>query len=76
MENQEENKAHVLMTLLGFLIHSQNQPSPMSRFIECARRRRSVNRVAHIQRFLRRQQESREDFNALLAYCSSPAVRR
>lgn len=76
MENQEENKAHTLMTLLGFLIHSQNQTSPLSRFIECARRRRAVNRVAHIQRFLRRQQESREDIEALLANCSSPAVRR
>lgn len=76
MENQEKNKAHTLITVLGFLVHSLNQPSPISRFIECARRRRAVNRVAHIQRFLRRQQQSQEDFEDLLANCSSPAVRR
>lgn len=76
MENEPEKNAHTLMALLGFLIHSQNNPSPMSTFIDCARRRRAVNRLAHGQRFLRRQQESREDFEALLAHYSFHAVRR
>ncbi|XP_028290540.1 protein ALP1-like [Gouania willdenowi] len=77
MENQPDTITHSLLTLLVFWVHLQNnQRSQMSRFIECARRRFAVNRAARVQRFLRRQQETRRAFEALMANYNSPPAKR
>ncbi|KAM3849596.1 uncharacterized protein ACN63O_002484 [Diretmus argenteus] len=48
----------------------------MSRAIDFARQRFEMNRAARRRRFLRRQQETREAFEALLANYSSRSTRR
>lgn len=73
MENIDTSSAAFWLMLSGFVpTQSSNTPE----LIHYVRRRFSSNRSARIKRFLRRQQEAREAFQALLAEYDSHTTTR